>query len=136
LHNIPKQSLGLERSGGFADGCGSSEDLSNMSTIMTKLQLGISSANYIMTKFFLHLQSKLEHQITGAILRVIGQQRNGDSGTINLGLVKKVVDSFVYLGLDESDINEASLDVYKEHFEDATEKYYVHVHELVLFLAE
>jgi cullin 1 len=107
-----------------------------MSTIMTKLQLGISSANYM--TFFLHVQSKLEHQITGAILRVIGQQRNGE--TINLGLVKKVVDSFVCLGLDESDINKASLDVYKEHCEnafiDATEKYYVHVHEPESFLAE
>jgi cullin 1 len=107
-----------------------------MSTIVTKLQLGISSANYM--TFFLHVQSKLEHQITGAILRVIRQQRNGE--TINLGLVKKVVDSFVCLGLDESDINKASLDVYKEHCEnafiDATEKYYVHVHEPESFLAE
>jgi cullin 1 len=43
-------------------------------------------------------------------------------------LVKKVVDSFVSLGIDESDLNKASLDNYKEHFEipflTATEAYY------------
>ena len=53
-------------------------------------------------------------------------QRNGE--TIDQGLVKKVVDSFVSLGLDESDINKVSYEVYKEHFEspflEATEKYY------------
>ena len=57
---------------------------------------------------------------------MIEQQRNGE--TIDQGLVKKVVDSFVSLGLDEQDSNKASLEVYKEHFESpfiaATEKYY------------
>lgn len=42
--------------------------------------------------------------------------------------MKKVVDSFVSLGLDETDTNKACLDIYKEHFElpfiEATEKYY------------
>ena len=42
--------------------------------------------------------------------------------------MKKVVDSFVSLGLDESDINKVSYEVYREHLEtpflDATEKYY------------
>jgi cullin 1 len=56
----------------------------------------------------------------------VERQRNGED--IDQGLVKKVVDSFVSLGLDESDINKASLDIYKEHFEipflEATEKYY------------
>jgi cullin 1 len=49
-----------------------------------------------------------------------------------------VVDSFVLLGLDETDINKASLDVYREHLEtpflDATEKYYEQESEA--FLAE
>jgi cullin 1 len=48
------------------------------------------------------------------------------------------VDSFVSLGIDESDINKASLDIYKDHFEtpflEATEKYYKE--ESSAFLAE
>ncbi|KZV95811.1 Cullin-domain-containing protein [Exidia glandulosa HHB12029] len=75
--------------------------------------------------FFLHIQSK-NQKLANAILRLIELQRNGE--TIDQGLVKKVVDSFVSLGLDEQDSNKASLEVYKEHFESpfiaATEKYY------------
>jgi hypothetical protein len=41
--------------------------------------------------FFLHIQSK-GTKLAGAILRLIEQQRNGE--TIDQGLVKKVVDSF------------------------------------------
>lgn len=47
---------------------------------------------------------------------------------IDQGLVKKVVDSFVSLGLDNADPDKECLDIYKEHFEtpflDATEQYY------------
>lgn len=64
--------------------------------------------------------------MASSILRLIESQRNGD--TIDQGLVKKVVDSFVSLGLDDTDTNKACLDIYKEHFEtpfiEATEKYY------------
>lgn len=53
-------------------------------------------------------------------------------------MVKKVVDSFVSLGLDEGDILKVSHEVYKEHFEqpflEATEKYYRE--ESKAFLAE
>ncbi|KAM5538684.1 hypothetical protein V8D89_007713 [Ganoderma adspersum] len=77
------------------------------------------------SNFFLHVQSK-HQKLAGAILRLIERQRNGE--TIDQGLVKKVVDSFVSLGLDESDINKVSYEVYREHLEtpflDATEKYY------------
>lgn len=77
------------------------------------------------SNFFLHVQSK-NQKLAGAILRLIERQRNGE--TIDQGLVKKVVDSFVSLGLDESDINKVSYEVYREHLEapflDATEKYY------------
>jgi cullin 1 len=73
----------------------------------------------------MHIQSK-NTKLAGAILRMIEHQRNGE--TIDQGLVKKVVDSFVSLGLDETDTNKASLEVYKEHFEtpflEATEQYY------------
>lgn len=87
------------------------------------------------SNFFLHVQSR-HGKLAGAILRLIERQRNGE--TIDQGLVKKVVDSFVSLGLDETDINKASLDVYKEHLEtpflEATEKYYQQESEA--FLAE
>ncbi|KAH9890030.1 Cullin-domain-containing protein [Cubamyces lactineus] len=77
------------------------------------------------TNFFMHVQSK-NQKLAGAILRLIERQRNGE--TIDQGLVKKVVDSFVSLGLDESDINKVSYEVYRDHLEapflDATEKYY------------
>ncbi|KAG6918745.1 hypothetical protein DXG01_011936 [Tephrocybe rancida] len=64
--------------------------------------------------------------LANAILRLIESQRNGE--TIDQGLVKKVIDSFVSLGLDDTDPNKACLDVYKEHFEkpfiQATDAYY------------
>jgi cullin 1 len=72
--------------------------------------------------FFPHIQAKL----TGAVLHLIERQRNGE--TIDQGLFKKVVDSFVSLGIDESDLNKTYLDNYKQHFERpflaATEAYY------------
>ncbi|CAL1712764.1 unnamed protein product [Somion occarium] len=87
------------------------------------------------TQFFMHIQSK-HQKLANAILRLIERQRNGE--TIDQGLVKKVVDSFVSLGLDEGDIMKVSHEVYKEHFEtpflDATEKYYRQESEV--FLAE
>jgi cullin 1 len=84
---------------------------------------------------FLHIQGK-QSKLAVAILRLIEHQRNGE--TIDQGLVKKVVDSFVSLGIDESDLNKTSLDNYKEHFEfpflNATEAHYRHESES--FLAE
>jgi cullin 1 len=75
-------------------------------------------------------------KLTTATLRLITAQRNGES--IDQGLVKKVVDSFVSLGLDIADPNKECLDVYKEHFETAfiqtTETYYKKESET--FLAE
>lgn len=75
-------------------------------------------------------------KLVGAILRLIERQRNGEA--IDQGLIKKVVDSFVSLGLDDSDLNKVSLDVYKEHLEhpflEATEKHYEQESEA--FLAE
>lgn len=57
---------------------------------------------------------------------MIEKQRNGEN--IDQTLAKKVIDSFVSLGLDEADTNKQSLDVYKESFETpfilTTEKYY------------
>jgi cullin 1 len=73
----------------------------------------------------LHIQ-KDNSKLSAATLRLITQQRNGE--TIDQGLVKKVVDSFVSLGLDNADPNKECLDVYKEQFETSfihtTEDYY------------
>lgn len=65
-------------------------------------------------------------KLTNAVLRLISQQRNGE--IIDQGLIKKVVDSFVSLGLDSADPNKECLDVYRIQFENtflaATENYY------------
>ena len=75
--------------------------------------------------FFIPIQNE-NSKLTGALLRLIERQRNGRE--IDEELVKKVIGSFVSLGLDEADIDGVCLDVYKEHFEtpflEATEKYY------------
>ncbi|KAF9527571.1 Cullin [Crepidotus variabilis] len=82
---------------------------------------------------FIPIQQK-QTKLAGAILRLIEDQRNGD--VIDQGLVKKVVDSFVSLGLDDTDTNKACLEIYKEHFElpflDATERHYKHESETFL----
>ncbi|KAJ7508747.1 Cullin [Mycena galericulata] len=73
-----------------------------------------------------HLFTPLQPPLTAAILRLVAAQRDGAS--IDQALVKKVVDSFVSLGLDAADPNKECLDVYKEQFEApflaATEAYY------------
>ncbi|PPQ80426.1 hypothetical protein CVT25_001729 [Psilocybe cyanescens] len=75
--------------------------------------------------FFMPIQRD-NSKLSAATLRLIMQQRNGE--TIDQGLVKKVVDSFVSLGLDVTDPNKECLDVYKDQFETAfilaTEQYY------------
>src|SRR5258708_701292 len=75
--------------------------------------------------FFLVIQQD-NAKLANATLRLIAQQRQGE--TIDQTLVKKVVDSFVSLGLDVADPNKECLDVYKEHFETAfilaTEQFY------------
>ncbi len=85
--------------------------------------------------FLNHTQSN-SAKLTAAVLQLIDNERNGEA--IDQSLVKKVVDSFVSLGLDETNTNKQSLDVYREHFEDlfvhATEKYYKH--ESDAFLSE
>ncbi|ORY39971.1 Cullin-domain-containing protein [Rhizoclosmatium globosum] len=73
-----------------------------------------------------HLFMIVQGEIMDAVLLLIEKQRNGE--TIEQGLIKNVVDSFVALGLDETDSTKATLDVYKQYFEQpfiaATEAYY------------
>ncbi|ORZ15680.1 Cullin [Absidia repens] len=68
----------------------------------------------------------VHHNVISAVLKLIERQRNGES--IETGLIKSVVESFVALGLDSKDTTKSNFSVYKEFFEtpfiDATEVYY------------
>ncbi|WWC88344.1 uncharacterized protein L201_003254 [Kwoniella dendrophila CBS 6074] len=65
-------------------------------------------------------------RLTQAVLRQIEQQRDGE--VIDSSLLKKVIDSYVSLGLDEADAQRQNLDVYREYFQapfiSTTEHYY------------
>ena len=67
-----------------------------------------------------------QNSVMGAVLRQVEKQRCGE--TIEQGQIKRVVDSFVLLGIDEQDSSKSTLDVYREFFEkpylDATQKFY------------
>ncbi|KAF2221027.1 Cullin [Elsinoe ampelina] len=67
-----------------------------------------------------------QNAVMGAVLRQVEKQRNGE--TIEQGQIKRVVDSFVSLGIDEQDSSKSTLDVYRTYFEkpylEATEKFY------------
>ncbi|KAF2472931.1 Cullin-domain-containing protein [Lindgomyces ingoldianus] len=93
--------------------------------------------------YTLHLVRWKEDMFTGtqesvmrSVLKLVEKQRNGE--TIEQSHIKSVVDSFVSLGLDESDSSKSTLDVYKEFFEKpflaATGEYYNN--ESKQFLAE
>ncbi|EMC96363.1 hypothetical protein BAUCODRAFT_33693 [Baudoinia panamericana UAMH 10762] len=77
-----------------------------------------------------------QNAVMDAVLRQVEKQRNGE--TIEQQKIKLVVDSFVALGIDESDSTKSSHDVYRQYFEkpfiDATTKYYERESEV--FLAE
>ncbi|KAG8899979.1 hypothetical protein FRC00_000382 [Tulasnella sp. 408] len=83
--------------------------------------------------FSLYIHNK-NQGLANAVLRLIEDQRNGQ--IIDIDLVKKVVDSFVSLGVDDFDPDKPSFDLYEEHFEipliNAIEKYYRHESELLL----
>ncbi|CAO3589467.1 unnamed protein product [Absidia cylindrospora] len=68
----------------------------------------------------------IHHNLISAVLKLIERQRNGES--IETGLIKNVVESFVALGLDSKDTTRSNFSVYREFFEtpfiDATEVYY------------
>ena len=69
---------------------------------------------------------KLHEKVMDAVLKMVEKERNGE--TIEQGQIKKVVDSFVQLGLDDSDSTKSTLEVYRFNFERpflaATSQYY------------
>lgn len=77
-----------------------------------------------------------QEAVMRSVLKLVEKQRNGE--TIEQSHIKSVVDSFVSLGLDESDSSKSTLEVYKEFFEQpflrATSEYYEN--ESRQFLAE
>ncbi len=72
------------------------------------------------------LFEKVNKNVMAAVLKMVEKQRNGE--TIEQSQIKSIVDSFVSLGLDETDSTKSTLDVYRFHFEkpfiEATTKYY------------
>lgn len=75
---------------------------------------------------YMFKQTQHKNRLAEAVLRQIHSQRHGE--TIDTGLIKRVVDSFVSLGLDEHDSTQQNVDLYKVEFEaafiEATELYY------------
>ena len=69
---------------------------------------------------------KVQPNVMAAVLKMVEKQRNGE--TIEQAQIKSIVDSFVSLGLDETDSTKSTLDVYRFHFERpflaATKTYY------------
>ncbi|KFY68064.1 hypothetical protein V496_01311 [Pseudogymnoascus sp. VKM F-4515 (FW-2607)] len=70
--------------------------------------------------------AKLHRDVMEAVLKMVERQRNGE--TIEHGLIKSIVDSFVAVGLDEADPTKTTLYIYRHYFEtpflDATKKFY------------
>ncbi|KAI6782101.1 uncharacterized protein J7T54_002338 [Emericellopsis cladophorae] len=72
------------------------------------------------------LFERLSTKVMDAVLKLVEKQRHGE--TIEHSQIKQVVDSFVSLGLDETDPSKSTLDVYRFHFEkpflEATKAFY------------
>lgn len=72
------------------------------------------------------LFSELHTKVMAAVLKMVEKQRNGE--TIEYSQIKSIVDSFVSLGLDETDSTKSTLDVYRFNFEkpflEATRDFY------------
>ena len=70
--------------------------------------------------------AKLHGDVMEAVLKMVERQRNGE--TIEHGLIKSIVDSFLAVGLTEADPTKSTLDIYRHYFEtpflDATKKFY------------
>ncbi|KAG9245751.1 Cullin [Calycina marina] len=74
----------------------------------------------------LTLFEQTNKKVMAAVLKMVEKQRHGE--TIEHGQIKSIVESFVSLGLDESDPTKSTLDVYRYSFErpflEATKVFY------------
>ncbi|KAI9842864.1 MAG: hypothetical protein M1837_006885 [Sclerophora amabilis] len=79
-----------------------------------------------LVRWRIDLFSSVQESVMTSVLRMVEKQRNGEA--IEQAQIKSIVDSFVSLGLDETDSTKSTLDVYRFHFErpflEATTKYY------------
>ncbi|KAF2401737.1 cullin-2 [Trichodelitschia bisporula] len=79
-----------------------------------------------LVRWKLDMFASTHDSIMNACLRLVEKERNGE--TVENMQVKAVVQSFVCLGLDESDSRKPTLEVYKDYFEKpflaATSEYY------------
>ncbi|KAL4809369.1 Cullin [Aspergillus unguis] len=70
--------------------------------------------------------SQVHDKVMGAVLKLVEKQRNGE--TIEQSQIKSIVDSFVSLGLDETDPTKSTLEIYRFYFQrpflEATRAYY------------
>ncbi|MCJ1408542.1 hypothetical protein MMC19_002617 [Ptychographa xylographoides] len=58
---------------------------------------------------------KINSNVMSSVLKMVEKQRHGE--TIEQAQIKSIVDSFVSLGLDETDSTKSTLDVYRYYFE-------------------
>jgi cullin 1 len=58
---------------------------------------------------------KINTNVMDSVLKMVEKQRHGE--TIEQAQIKSIVDSFVSLGLDETDSTKSTLDVYRYYFE-------------------
>lgn len=72
------------------------------------------------------LFEQVHEKVMASVLKMVEKQRNGE--TIEHSQIKSIVNSFVSLGLDESDPTKSTLDVYRFNFEkpflEATSAFY------------
>jgi len=70
--------------------------------------------------------AKVSSNVMDAVLKLVEKQRNGEA--IEHTQIKAVVESFVLLGMDDTDPSKPTLDIYRFHFEkpflEATQTYY------------
>lgn len=70
--------------------------------------------------------AKLHGDVMEAVLKMVERQRKGES--IEHGLIKSIVDSFVAIGLDNLDFTRTTLAIFHDYFNppflDATKKFY------------
>ncbi|KAJ7719587.1 Cullin [Mycena metata] len=81
-----------------------------------------------LNRLFIHLNRYWVKRERNEGKRAVYQVYTCDGGTVDQTLLKRIIDSYVSLGLDAGDPNKERLDVYREKFESpflvATESYY------------